>query len=78
MRCPKCGYRDTRIIRKSKWEPKRERRCIACGERFPTLEVIKGDGQILMWHDEEYNRIRLEREMERLGVKLKGEDNDLS
>lgn len=76
MKCPKCGYYDTRVVGKVKYQPKRERECIACGERFPTLEVIKGDGQMLLWHDDEYNRIRLEQQMKRIGVKLKGVQNE--
>lgn len=55
MRCPFCGHRDTRVTdsRANDDGIRRRRHCVACGERFTTLEsiqrstvqVIKKDGR---------------------------------
>jgi transcriptional repressor NrdR len=55
MRCPYCGFGDTKVIdsRDSEEGIRRRRECLACGERFTTfervqtvgLQVIKKDGR---------------------------------
>lgn len=55
MRCPYCGFADTKVIdsRDSEEGIRRRRECLACGERFTTservqtvgLQVIKKDGR---------------------------------
>jgi transcriptional repressor NrdR len=55
MRCPYCGFEDTKVIdsRDSEDGIRRRRECLACGERFTTfervqtvgLQVVKKDGR---------------------------------
>jgi transcriptional repressor NrdR len=55
MRCPYCGFEDTKVIdsRDSEEGIRRRRECLACGERFTTfervqtvgLQVVKKDGR---------------------------------
>jgi transcriptional repressor NrdR len=55
MRCPYCGFEDTKVIdsRDSEEGIRRRRECLSCGERFTTfervqavgLQVIKKDGR---------------------------------
>ncbi|HJG31286.1 transcriptional repressor NrdR [Collinsella tanakaei] len=57
MRCPKCGFDDTRVVDSRTQEAtnaiKRRRECRKCGYRFTTfercedpIEVLKSDGSI--------------------------------
>lgn len=43
MRCPYCGHRDTRVTdsRANDDGIRRRRHCVACGERFTTVEVVQ-------------------------------------
>lgn len=43
MRCPFCGYEDTKVIdsRPTEGKKRRRRECISCGKRFTTYEVIE-------------------------------------
>lgn len=64
MRCPFCHHRDTRVTdsRASNEGIRRRRECIACGERFTTVEtvqlatlqIVKRDGR-----REDFNREKL-------------------
>ena len=64
MRCPFCGFEDTKVIDSRSVEGKKKRRrcCTACGKRFTTFEcverpmlmVTKRDGSI-----EPFNRNKL-------------------
>ena len=64
MRCPYCRYRDSRVTdsRANDDGIRRRRECIACGERFTTLEatvlstvqIVKKDGR-----REDFNREKL-------------------
>ena len=43
MKCPFCGYNDTKVIdsRPSDNKKRRRRECIKCGKRFTTYEIIE-------------------------------------
>ena len=43
MKCPFCGYGDTKVIdsRPSEGKKRRRRECSQCGKRFTTYEVIE-------------------------------------
>ncbi|WP_028510758.1 transcriptional regulator NrdR [Ruminococcus sp. NK3A76] len=43
MKCPFCGYEDTKVIdsRPSEGKKRRRRECSQCGKRFTTYEVIE-------------------------------------
>lgn len=43
MRCPFCGYGDTKVIdsRPSEGKKRRRRECPQCGKRFTTYEVVE-------------------------------------
>ncbi|MCD7742620.1 MAG: transcriptional regulator NrdR [Ruminococcus sp.] len=43
MKCPFCGYPDTKVIdsRPSDTKKRRRRECASCGKRFTTYEVIE-------------------------------------
>ena len=43
MRCPFCGYEDTKVIdsRPSEGKKRRRRECSQCGKRFTTYEVVE-------------------------------------
>lgn len=43
MKCPFCGYADTKVIdsRPSEDKKRRRRECVKCGKRFTTYEVIE-------------------------------------
>ncbi len=43
MKCPFCGYEDTKVIdsRPSEDKKRRRRECTKCGKRFTTYEVIE-------------------------------------
>ncbi len=56
MKCPKCGFEETKVIdsRQAENKIRRRRECIVCGNRFTTFEtaenpllmVIKKDGSV--------------------------------
>ena len=43
MKCPFCGYEDTKVIdsRPSEGKKRRRRECTNCGKRFTTYEVVE-------------------------------------
>lgn len=43
MKCPFCGYEDTKVIdsRPSEDKKRRRRECIKCGKRFTTYEIME-------------------------------------
>ncbi|MCD8094994.1 MAG: transcriptional regulator NrdR [Ruminococcus sp.] len=43
MKCPFCGYQDTKVIdsRPSESKKRRRRECTKCGKRFTTYEVVE-------------------------------------
>ncbi|MCR5815317.1 MAG: transcriptional regulator NrdR [Ruminococcus sp.] len=43
MKCPFCGYEDTKVIdsRPSEGKKRRRRECSQCGKRFTTYEVLE-------------------------------------
>lgn len=43
MRCPFCGYDDTKVIdsRPSEGKKRRRRECTQCGKRFTTYEIVE-------------------------------------
>lgn len=43
MRCPFCGFEDTKVIdsRPSDGKKRRRRECINCGKRFTTYEIVE-------------------------------------
>lgn len=43
MRCPFCGYEDTKVIdsRPSEGKKRRRRECTQCGKRFTTHEIVE-------------------------------------
>ena len=43
MRCPFCGFEDTKVIdsRPSDGKKRRRRECIKCGKRFTTYEIVE-------------------------------------
>ncbi|MGN1133934.1 MAG: transcriptional regulator NrdR [Oscillospiraceae bacterium] len=43
MKCPFCGYDDTKVVdsRPSEGKKRRRRECVKCGRRFTTYEVVE-------------------------------------
>lgn len=43
MRCPFCGFEDTKVIdsRPADGKKRRRRECISCGKRFTTYEIVE-------------------------------------
>ena len=43
MKCPFCGYEDTKVIdsRPSEGKKRRRRECTQCGKRFTTYEIVE-------------------------------------
>lgn len=43
MRCPFCGFEDTKVIdsRPSEGKKRRRRECTQCGKRFTTYEIVE-------------------------------------
>ncbi len=76
MRCPNCGYLDSKVIDSRPSESgdtiRRRRECLQCGERFTTyerreeipLQVIKSNGA-----REQFDRDKLMRGLRRAAVK---------
>ncbi|MCS7296380.1 MAG: transcriptional regulator NrdR [Chloroflexota bacterium] len=64
MRCPFCRYRDTRVTDSRMTDDgiRRRRQCVACGERFTTLETIQRAAVQIIKRDgrrEDFNREKL-------------------
>lgn len=64
MRCPFCRYRDTRVTDSRMTDDgiRRRRQCIACGERFTTLETVQRAAVQVVKRDgrrEDFNREKL-------------------
>ncbi len=64
MRCPFCHYRDSRVTdsRANDDGIRRRRECIACGERFTTVEAVQLSTVLVIKKDgrrEDFNREKL-------------------
>ncbi len=64
MRCPFCRYRDTRVTDSRMTDDgiRRRRQCVACGERFTTLETVQRAAVQIIKRDgrrEDFNREKL-------------------
>jgi transcriptional repressor NrdR len=64
MRCPYCGFQDSRVIdsRDSEEGVRRRRECVSCGERFTTYERPQSMGLMVVKKDgrrEEFTREKL-------------------
>jgi len=64
MRCPYCGFQDSRVIdsRESDEGVRRRRECVSCGERFTTYERPQATGLMVVKKDgrrEEFTREKL-------------------
>jgi transcriptional repressor NrdR len=64
MRCPYCGFQDSRVIdsRESEEGVRRRRECASCGERFTTYERPQATGLMVVKKDgrrEEFTRDKL-------------------
>lgn len=64
MKCPFCGYDDSKVIdsRPSDERKRRRRECLSCGKRFTTYEVVEQPLRIVIKRDgslEPYNRNKL-------------------
>lgn len=64
MRCPHCHYRDSRVTdsRANDDGIRRRRQCIACGERFSTVETVQFSSVQILKRDgrrEEFSREKL-------------------
>lgn len=56
MRCPFCGYEDTKVIdsRPSDEKKRRRRECTQCGRRFTTYEVVEKPVLMVLKKDGSY------------------------
>lgn len=64
MKCPYCGFEDSRVIdsRPSDEKKRRRRECLSCGKRFTTYEVVEQPLRIVIKRDgslEPYDRNKL-------------------
>src|SRR3989304_6110504 len=64
MRCPYCGFEDTKVIdsRDSDDGIRRRRECLSCGERFTTFERVQSVGLLVIKKDgrrEDFSREKL-------------------
>ena len=64
MKCPYCGYHDSRVIdsRNVNEGVRRRRQCLSCGARFTTLERLQPASLFVIKKDkrrEEFNRDKL-------------------
>lgn len=64
MKCPFCGYPDTKVIdsRPSDAKKRRRRECTSCGKRFTTYEVIEKPLLMVYKRDhsfEPFDRVKL-------------------
>ncbi|MCJ7831494.1 MAG: transcriptional repressor NrdR, partial [Dehalococcoidia bacterium] len=53
MRCPYCGFEDSKVIdsRDAEDGVRRRRECISCGERFTTYERAQVTGLLVVKKD---------------------------
>ena len=56
MKCPFCGYPDTKVIdsRPSESKKRRRRECAGCGKRFTTYEVIEKPSLMVYKRDKSF------------------------
>ncbi|HOV41302.1 MAG: transcriptional regulator NrdR [Oscillospiraceae bacterium] len=56
MRCPFCGYEDTKVIdsRPAENKKRRRRECTNCGKRFTTYEVVEMPLLMVLKRDKSY------------------------
>lgn len=64
MKCPYCGFEDSKVIdsRPSDEKKRRRRECLSCGKRFTTYEVVEQPLRIVIKRDgslETYDRNKL-------------------
>lgn len=64
MRCPFCGYEDTKVIdsRPSEGKKRRRRECTQCGKRFTTYEIVERPVLIVCKKDgsfEPFDRLKI-------------------
>jgi transcriptional repressor NrdR len=64
MKCPYCGYQDSKVIdsRGINEGVRRRRQCLHCGSRFTTYERVQANGFLVMKKDgrrEEFSREKL-------------------
>ncbi|MEO6045156.1 MAG: transcriptional repressor NrdR, partial [Tepidiformaceae bacterium] len=64
MRCPFCNFRDSKVTdsRANDDGIRRRRQCIACGERFTTVETVQLSTVLVVKKDgrrEDFNREKL-------------------
>ena len=64
MKCPYCGYQDSRVIdsRSINERVRRRRECLYCGSRFTTYEWVQANSLLVIKKDgrrEEFNRDKL-------------------
>lgn len=64
MKCPYCGYEDSKVIdsRPSDDRKRRRRECLSCGKRFTTYEIVEQPLRIVVKRDgslEPYDRNKL-------------------
>lgn len=64
MKCPYCGYEDSKVIdsRPAEEKKRRRRECLKCKKRFTTYEVVEKPLRIVVKRDgslEPYNRNKL-------------------
>ena len=64
MRCPYCGFADTKVIdsRDADDGIRRRRECLSCGERFTTFERVQSVGLLVIKKDgrrEDFSREKL-------------------
>ena len=66
MRCPFCGFEDTKVIdsRPADGQKRRRRECTSCGKRFTTYEKVEAIPLVIVKKDltrESYDRSKIER-----------------
>jgi len=64
MKCPYCGYGDSKVVDSRPTEDKKRRRreCLKCGKRFTTYEIVESPLRIVAKRDgslEPYDRNKL-------------------
>lgn len=64
MKCPYCGFEDSKVIdsRPSDDRKRRRRECLSCGKRFTTYEIVEQPLRIVIKRDgalEPYDRNKL-------------------
>ena len=66
MKCPYCGFSDSKVTdsRDAEGGIRRRRRCLGCGQRFTTFETVRATTPVIIKKDqrrEEFNREKLSR-----------------